>query len=75
MAGNVNNINRSFADNVNYLAELDNQYYKTGFIKRNGINVDGSIHRGIVKLNFSSLIYKHYCRGKKDNSVSFKHLF
>ena len=60
MAENVNNISRSFADNVNYLAELDNQYYKTGFIKRNGINVDGSIHRGIVKLNVFDLTSKEH---------------
>lgn len=60
MAGNVNNISRSFADNVNYLAELDNQYYRTGFIKRNGINVDGSIHRGIVKLNVFDLASKEH---------------
>lgn len=60
MAENVNNISRSFADNVNYLAELDNQYYKTGFIKRNGINIDGSIHRGIVKLNVFDLASKEH---------------
>lgn len=35
----VNNISRSFADNVNYLAELDKQYYKNGFISRNGIQL------------------------------------
>lgn len=47
----VNNISRSFADNVNYLAELDKQYYTDGFIKRNGIQLGTQEYFGKVTMN------------------------
>lgn len=47
----VNNISRSFADNVNYLAELDKQYYKNGFISRNGIQLGTEEYYGNVMMN------------------------
>lgn len=59
----VNNISRSFADNVNYLAELDKQYYKNGFIKRSGIQLGTQEYFGKVTINV-------FDKGQKKHIVS-----